>query len=144
MKEIVDTTTEKQPVKVKKLGGRTGKGFMPGVSGNPKGRPKGSRNLSVLFNDAIEAFAKLAKKKGIADDMDVEIDIVKKMLDKARTGDPHAMKLYFEYRFGKARHQEDDTLKVIVEEGLNEEEKEMIKQALKHAGLSNLVTDKKK
>lgn len=26
----------------KKLGGVTGKGFMPGVSGNPSGRPKGT------------------------------------------------------------------------------------------------------
>lgn len=26
----------------KKLGGITGKGFMPGVSGNPSGRPKGT------------------------------------------------------------------------------------------------------
>ena len=32
----VEKTTEKQ------LGGATGKGFMPGVSGNPNGRPKGS------------------------------------------------------------------------------------------------------
>ena len=32
----VENTTEKQ------LGGATGKGFMPGVSGNPNGRPKGS------------------------------------------------------------------------------------------------------
>ena len=36
MKNNVEKTTEKQ------LGGITGKGFMPGESGNPNGRPPGS------------------------------------------------------------------------------------------------------
>jgi hypothetical protein len=34
-------TVEKQRDNNEKLGGITGKGFMPGVSGNPLGRPKG-------------------------------------------------------------------------------------------------------
>lgn len=36
MEEIV----ENNEISTKKLGGITGKGFMPGVSGNPGGRPK--------------------------------------------------------------------------------------------------------
>jgi hypothetical protein len=55
----VDITTEKQ------LGGVTGKGFMPGQSGNPAGRPKGSispiTRVKQIFEDnpaEFEAFIK--------------------------------------------------------------------------------------
>lgn len=37
--DTVDNNTENKEYK---LGGVTGKGFMPGVSGNPGGRPKGT------------------------------------------------------------------------------------------------------
>jgi hypothetical protein len=37
----VDNTTQKQ------RGGITGKGFLPGKSGNPDGRPRGTRNIST-------------------------------------------------------------------------------------------------
>lgn len=41
------------------LGGITGKGFMPGVSGNPSGRPKGSVNLwarvrRILMEETVD------------------------------------------------------------------------------------------
>ena len=46
--EQVDLTTEKQ------LGGATGKGFMPGQSGNPNGRPKGTFSLKNLIIKRLE------------------------------------------------------------------------------------------
>lgn len=51
----VENTTTKQ------LGGVTGKGFMPGVSGNPNGRPKGS----VSIKDSIRKY--LQKNPGEVD-----------------------------------------------------------------------------
>jgi len=39
MSEDIEKEVDKQPKN--NLGGATGKGFMPGVSGNPEGRPKG-------------------------------------------------------------------------------------------------------
>lgn len=44
----VDKTTKKQ------LGGITGKGFMPGQSGNPNGRPKGSISITARIKQELE------------------------------------------------------------------------------------------
>lgn len=42
----------------KKLGGATGKGFMPGQCGNPKGHPKGQPNLRARINRMFEIVGK--------------------------------------------------------------------------------------
>ena len=56
---IVDKTTKKQ------LGGATGKGFMPGVSGNPKGRPEGSVSLTSMIKAKLEQMSPDGKRKAL-------------------------------------------------------------------------------
>lgn len=59
------------------------KPFVKGESGNPNGRPKGRRNFSTIFYDALE---NLAKKNGM-DATQLETEIVEKALLSARKGD---------------------------------------------------------
>ena len=59
-----------------------GRPFEPGQSGNPKGRPRGSRNKATL---AVEAF------------LDGEADIImRKVVEKAVQGDAAALRLCLE------------------------------------------------
>lgn len=121
-----------------------GKGFKKGQSGNPAGRPKGKRNIQTMFNLAIDKLVELGEIKGKGV-LDIEVDIFKKVLDKARSGDIQALKLYLEYRYGKPIHQEGDTLNVnLQDETLSSEEAIQIKEALKHAGLSTIIKESKK
>jgi hypothetical protein len=62
------------PTIEKKLGGCTGKGFMPGQSGNPGGRKK------KPFSEAID--------KWIVEHPEEVEEIVKKAFAKAKAGDP--------------------------------------------------------
>ncbi len=57
---MVDKTTEKQ------LGGATGKGFIPGESGNPKGRPKGSVSIITEIKKILQEIPNAEDKKTYA------------------------------------------------------------------------------
>ena len=56
-----------------------GRPFEPGQSGNPQGRPKGSRNKTTLAAEAL--------LEGDAD------AIMRKLVEKAKEGDPTALRL---------------------------------------------------
>ncbi|MCX7314015.1 MAG: DUF5681 domain-containing protein [Alphaproteobacteria bacterium] len=56
-----------------------GRPFEPGQSGNPKGRPKGSRNKTTLLAEAL---------------LDGDADaIMRKLVEMAKDGDPTALRL---------------------------------------------------
>lgn len=57
--------------------------FVPGVSGNPEGKPKGTLSFATKFNQAIE---KLAETNQISGD-ELELQIVQMAIKKAREGD---------------------------------------------------------
>lgn len=70
----VEETTEKQ------LGGITGKGFMPGQSGNPNGRPPGTYSLKVKIEKALRENPELEAKL-VADLLEKEQGLVYQMID---------------------------------------------------------------
>lgn len=59
------------------------KPFREGESGNPNGRPKGQKNYSTLYREAL---IKLAELNDSTPD-ELELDIIKKGLTSARKGD---------------------------------------------------------
>ena len=73
-----ETTTEK------KLGGITGKGFVPGVSGNPGGRPK-EYNFKEAIKEALKSEDKHTKRENI-------VAIVDKAVSMAKRGNLGAIK----------------------------------------------------
>ena len=76
-----------------------GKPFPKGVSGNPKGRPKGSLNFATVFENSL---TKLSKgKKGDIDALEEQLVTVG--LKRAMAGDYRYWNALMERRFGKVK-----------------------------------------
>ena len=75
--------------------------FKPGNSGNPKGRPKGSKNLSTILRQRLNKKVQIAEN-GRRKMVTVEEIIVAKMVNDAAAGDAIARR---------------ETLRLIAEEG---------------------------
>jgi hypothetical protein len=71
----------------KHLGGITGKGFLPGQSGNPGGRPKGSIKISTAFQHSL---ARLVP--GDAEGRSYAQKIADTIVELAASGDVRAIK----------------------------------------------------
>lgn len=90
------------------------KKFKKGECGNPSGRPKGKRNFDTLVDLAIEALAleyvnqfngnpKNKGKQMKLEDVDIESDVFKQLVNKARNGDMKAIDSFLDRRHGKAK-----------------------------------------
>ena len=63
--------------------------FKPGQSGNPKGRPKGRKNLKTMFVEVLSRKVKVRDKNGTrtVSKLEAMIEVVS---NKGLAGDPHA------------------------------------------------------
>lgn len=88
--------------------------FLPGVSGNPNGRPKGKKNLITTLKQDLE----IALREGLSVS-DVQA-VVKSMLAEALNGNVGAGKLILDKVMSNARIEEDEKdssggLRIIIE-----------------------------
>ena len=80
----------------KMLGGITGKGFKPGVSGNPNGRPKGIQSIPDILR-------KIGEEDGTVDGKSKLDVILYKVFQFAVEGRPWAVQFIADRTEGKAR-----------------------------------------
>lgn len=79
------------------------KPFKPGESGNPNGRPKGRKNFSTLFEEALIRLG----QKNDKDPADLELEIIEKGIAMARKGDYRFYKDTMDRVHGSAIHNHD-------------------------------------
>lgn len=75
--------------------------FPKGVSGNPDGKPVGTRHMTTILKEAL---IKVSEDKGTSTDK----EIVRTLAEKAVLGDMQAMKLIFNYMDGMPAASPED------------------------------------
>ena len=95
--EKPDTTGQNQEIRDEK--GR----FVEGISGNPEGRPKGSKNFDTIFEAAIR---KIVEEKKINID-DPEREMVIKAVIEALKGNYAYFRDLMDRKYGKATENID-------------------------------------
>ena len=101
-------TDEVQEQPKNNVGGITGKGFLPGRSGNPGGRPRGSKSLRNLL---IEALRKKAKDGKGGEKTFYEL-LTESIVVNAAKGNASLVKLIFDYHEGPPpqKHELTETI----------------------------------
>lgn len=81
--------------------------FKKGQSGNPNGRPKGSKNFSTLFREAVK---QIAEETGT----DAERELVLTAIEEARNGKFSYHKDIFDRVYGQAeqKHEVDASIQI--------------------------------
>ena len=64
--------------------------WKPGQSGNPKGRPRGSRNILTMFNEALQLKVQI-QERGTLRTITVREAIVRKLISQGLKGDLKAI-----------------------------------------------------
>jgi hypothetical protein len=81
--------------------------FRPGRSGNPKGRPKGARNIDTLMAEELAAPVKI-REQGVEQTVSKAHAIVKKILASAMNGSMQASAAVLAWHAQKAARSPDD------------------------------------
>ena len=74
--------------------------FEPGQSGNPSGRPVGSKNMSTILKELLDEEVELDGKK-----IPFRDAIVKKLIKKANAGNLKAIQEIFDRTEGKSKQE---------------------------------------
>lgn len=103
--------------------------FQAGVSGNPKGRPKGSKNEILALKQEME----LALRQHVKPDKLKKV--IEKVLNKAANGNMAAAKLIFDYFLSRVSDGDDSgkeqpAIRVIVENATFKVEQEKTHQVV--------------
>lgn len=99
-KEKQSVNTEKEQKKTDGRGKNLPQHFKPGQSGNPKGRPKGSKNFTTLIRETLQKMGKI-KIDGVEQELSYEEAMAFKMIQAAvATGDFQTQKLIWNYLDG--------------------------------------------
>jgi len=80
--------------------------FRPGMSGNPKGRPKGARNIDTLMAEELAAPVKI-REQGVDQTVSKAHAIIKKILASAMSGDIRASSVVLAWHAQKAARSQD-------------------------------------
>lgn len=95
-----------------------GKGFKPGQSGNPSGKPPGTKNRSTIARKVLEMRGLLSKGRmeglkakfpEVTDSMTVEEIMTIVMAENAITGDDKAYKAVMDSAYGAPKQDIDHT-----------------------------------
>jgi hypothetical protein len=96
--------TEEQESTSKELARDENGRLLPGQESlNPNGRPKGSKNFNTLLDQAIKQIA----EANSLDDLQIEVDLLKMAIKKAREGDYQYYKDIMDRRYGQAKQKID-------------------------------------
>lgn len=91
--------------------------FKKGESGNPNGRPKGSKNRSTIAKHWLEVNQSLKNPlTGIEETMSQEDLMTLALIKKAREGDVNAYKALMDSGYGSPIQQIDQTLEQTINE----------------------------
>ena len=71
--------------------------FKPRQSGNPRGRPKGSKNFPTMFAEAMSRPVTVRDKKGKIRTLSKQELMVEVMVNKALAGDPKAFAMVVQF-----------------------------------------------
>lgn len=89
--------------------------FKPGQSGNPKGRPKGSRSLKAILEEALSSSVTITDS-GIPKKFALQELLFKAMISKAVKGDPRSTALLVRLmeQFGLSKSDGEQNTPLIV------------------------------